>query len=114
MKKHAKHSSARAVAAAMALVAFIQVRATASPGDIFSIAAPNLSADQPKAAALNAGDASVSPQTGALTYTYPIRVPPGRHGMQPSLGLTYSSQAPIYGTVASGWSAVTPTKRERT
>ena len=92
----------------MALVAFVQVRATASPGDIFSIAAPNLSADQPKAAVLNAGDASVSTQTGALQYTYPIHVPPGRHGMQPSLGLTYSSQAPIYGTVAAGWSIPIP------
>ncbi|MEO8844988.1 MAG: toxin TcdB middle/N-terminal domain-containing protein [Kofleriaceae bacterium] len=92
----------------MALVAFVQVRATASPGDIFSIAAPSLAADQPKAAALNAGDASVSTQTGALQYTYPIHVPPGRHGMQPSLGLTYSSQAPIYGTVAAGWSIAIP------
>ena len=100
--------SVRALALGMAMVTFVQLRAGAAPGDIFSIAAPNLSAEQPKAAALNPGDASVSTQTGALQYTYPIHVPPGRHGMQPSLGLTYSSQAPIYGTVAAGWSIPIP------
>jgi RHS repeat-associated protein len=46
----------------------------------------------------------VSTQTGALQYSYRIKVPPGRNGVAPSLALTYSSQAPIYGGIAAGWS----------
>src|SRR6201999_1660798 len=41
-------------------------------------------------------------------FSYPIKVPPGRHGMQPALSLSYSSQAPIYGGVAAGWQLPIP------
>jgi hypothetical protein len=68
------------------------------------MAAPAIGSDPPKAADVRTGDASVSTQTGALQYSYPIKVPPGRHGVAPSLALTYSSQAPTYGGIAAGWS----------
>ncbi|MFT3697710.1 MAG: RHS repeat-associated core domain-containing protein [Kofleriaceae bacterium] len=82
--------------------------AYASPGDIFEMAAPVAGAEQPKAAEIHDGDVSVSSQTGALTFSYPITVPPGRNNMRPSIALNYSSQSPIYGGVAAGWSLSIP------
>jgi RHS repeat-associated protein len=82
--------------------------AYSSPGDIFSIPAPAIGADPPKAAELKAGDATVSTQTGAMQYSYSIAGPPGRNGMAPSLALSYSSQGPTYGGVAAGWSLPIP------
>lgn len=88
----------------ISLVATLRPRATqAAPGDIFQTAAPAISDSPPAAAGINDGDSGVSTSTGAFTYSYPIKVPPGRRGMQPSISLQYSSQAPIYGTLASGW-----------
>jgi RHS repeat-associated protein len=99
----------RAFAFAMALDLVAPSKAAiAAPADIFDIAAPVVGAEPPKAASIKAGDAAVSTQTGALTYGYPITVPPGRHGMAPSLSLAYSSQAPIYGGIAAGWSLSMP------
>jgi RHS repeat-associated protein len=86
--------------------------ATGSPSDIFQQPAPVLGSDPPKATALQAGDASVSSQTGALQFSYPISVAPGRNGMAPQLSLGYSSQAPIYGGLAAGWSLAIPEIRE--
>src|SRR5262245_6504138 len=95
---------ARAIAFAMALVIVIATRpARSAPADVFQIAAPVLGSDAPKASDIHAGDGTVSAQTGAMEYSYPITVPPGRNGMQPHLALTYSSQAPIYGGIAAGW-----------
>lgn len=88
--------------------------ARGAPGDIFSIPAPVVGSDPPKASDIADGDASVSTQTGALQYSYPIRVPPGRNGMVPQLALSYSSQAPIYGGIAAGWSLSIPEIREDT
>ncbi|MGJ0492828.1 toxin TcdB middle/N-terminal domain-containing protein [Methylobacter sp.] len=88
--------------------------ARSAPGDIFSIPAPVIGSDPPKASDIKDGDASVSTQTGALQYSYPIQVPPGRHGMVPHLALSYSSQAPIYGVIAAGWSLSIPEIREDT
>lgn len=43
--------------------------------------------------------------TGALTYTLPITVPPGRNGLQPDLKLQYNSQDTSHNSVfGAGWS----------
>ena len=101
--------SARALCAAMALVTFALLNtARGDPGDIFTTSAPVIGAEAPKAMPLAAGDASVSEQTGAFQYSYPIKAPPGRNGIKPNLALSYSSQAPIYGGIAAGWSLPIP------
>ena len=50
----------------------------------------------------------MSERTGAFSYQIPITVPPGRLGMSPSLGLSYSSDRPLVGGVAAGWSMGLP------
>lgn len=96
--------TARTLASALAVVTFWGTTALqADPADIFTVGAPAIGSAPPKAADVHNGDASVS-ATGALEFSYPIAVPPGRHGMQPGIALSYSSQGPIYGTLASGWS----------
>jgi len=98
----------RSLALGMALATVVSIRpAAGDPGDIFSVSAPTLTGDQPRAAALMDGDSSVATKTGAAQYAYPIEVAPGR-GIKPSLALSYSSQAPIYGTVAAGWALNLP------
>jgi RHS repeat-associated protein len=99
-----KLAGARGMAALMAMITVLRIApATGAPGDIFDNPAPVLATEPGKAASVADGDTTVATQTGALNYSYPIRVPPGRNGMAPHLSLTYSSQAPIYGGVASGW-----------
>src|SRR5687767_13604169 len=79
-----------------------------SPGDVLETAVPVLGGDVPKSRDLAVGDASVSTQTGALTYSFPLAVPPGRL-VEPSLALTYSSSAPVHGSsVGAGWSIAIP------
>ncbi|MEZ4398587.1 MAG: toxin TcdB middle/N-terminal domain-containing protein [Kofleriaceae bacterium] len=92
----------------MALVGVMTSPLFAMPGDITQVSAPSIGNDPPKAQALNDGDTSVSTQTGAFSYSYQIRVPPGRRGMAPQLALTYSSSAPVYGGVAAGWALDVP------
>ncbi|MBA3391791.1 MAG: hypothetical protein H0T89_04055 [Deltaproteobacteria bacterium] len=72
----------------------------AAPSELFTHSAPVLGSDAPKASDVKDGDASVATATGALQYSYPIQASPGRNGMAPRLALTYSSQAPTYGSVA--------------
>ncbi|MGE3543578.1 MAG: toxin TcdB middle/N-terminal domain-containing protein [Kofleriaceae bacterium] len=105
----------RGTAALLAVLSVVQIRpAHASPADIFQSPAPVIGSDPPKATDLKDGDSSVSTQTGAFQYSYPIVVPPGRNGMGPSLALSYSSQAPLYGGIAAGWSLSIPEIREDT
>lgn len=53
--------------------------------------------------------AGVGQSTGAMTYSYPFTIPPGRNGVQPSLSLNYSSddkrQDSLFGY---GWSMSLP------
>ena len=63
----------------------------ASPGAGVDLIAPP--------AASNTGDARLS---------YPLRLPPGRAGLQPSLSLTYSSSA-ANGWLGTGWDLSVPT-----
>ena len=96
------------VLAAVSIIAAV-TPSFGSPGDVFETAVPVLNGgDPPKVRDIKDGDASVSTQTGALQYSYPIEVPPGRLGIEPHLALSYSSQAPIYGGIAAGWSLSLP------
>lgn len=107
--KFASRVHPRTVAALTALAAMLRLTPVgAAPGDIFSASTPVSGADHTAASSVPSGDKAVASQTGAFEYSYPIHVPPGRNGMQPKLTLSYSSQAPIYGTVASGWSLKLP------
>ncbi len=112
-KRDSLRPAARGMAAFMVVVSVLQFRpATGAPGDIFAIPAPQIGADPPKATDIKDGDASVSTQTGALQYSYPIQVPPGRNGMAPELSISYSSQASTYGGLAAGWTLSVPTISE--
>ncbi len=52
--------------------------------------------------------------SGALLQEYPIRVPPGRNGLQPDLTLRYSSQAShVDGWIAQGWDITIPVIERR-
>jgi RHS repeat-associated protein len=82
--------------------------ASAGPADITISVAPALGTDAPAGAAIKGNNAAVSSQTGALQYSFPITVAPGRNGVQPNLALSYSSQAPIYGGIAAGWTLEMP------
>jgi len=78
-------SFVRAVAGLLAITTiFTGGRSMAAPADTFSSPAPVLGSDPPKAAELRDGEASVSTQTGAMTYSYPITVPPGRAAVRRS------------------------------
>lgn len=51
----------------------------------------------------------VNAQTGALTETIPLDIPPGRNGLQPNLALNYDSQNTDQGSeVGYGWSLSIP------
>ncbi len=102
--KTTRRASLSTQALAISLCALASV-SLGAPGDAFMTAAPVLGADPPKARAIGDGDATVSTQTGALQYSFPINgIPPGRQGMVPQLSLNYSSQGATYGGIASGWS----------
>jgi hypothetical protein len=66
---------------------------------------------RPEAWALEWRPPTVNEFTGAATYHYPLNIPPGRNGLQPQIGLSYSSaglrgaiKQVSHGAVASGWS----------
>lgn len=79
-----------------------------APGDVFSSPAPRVGGEPPQVRSIQAGDMSVASKTGAFEYSYPLTLPPGRLGMQPTLALSYSSQAQLYGGIAAGWSLGVP------
>jgi hypothetical protein len=81
----------------------------AAPADPFSGASPSFDAAPEEAVDYNEGDWGVADEQGAATYTFPIAVPPGRNDMAPQLALRYSSQAPLRGGIAAGWTLNLPT-----
>ncbi len=81
----------------------------AAPSDILEIPGNLAEGQAPEAIEISAGDGKVSGQTGSFGYSIPILAPPGRVGASPSLALIYSSQAPLYGGLAAGWTLNLPT-----
>lgn len=52
---------------------------------------------------MTAASLKAAGRSGSFSHTVPIVVPPGRNGMQPTLGLHYSTENPNYGELARGW-----------
>ncbi|OGZ13424.1 MAG: hypothetical protein A2942_01090 [Candidatus Lloydbacteria bacterium RIFCSPLOWO2_01_FULL_50_20] len=53
--------------------------------------------------------AGVGQSTGAMTYSYPLVIPPGRNGVQPNLSLNYSSDDKRPDSIFGyGWSMTLP------
>src|SRR5687767_5922853 len=73
---------------------------------------PAFDSPRPEAKPFEIGDYSVAAKNGAASYSFGISVPPGRLGMQPSIALSYSSQAPLRGGIAAGWSMDLPMIRK--
>jgi RHS repeat-associated protein len=92
----------------LVLAASIVTSGHAEPGDVLKLAVPIISEPPPQVRELRDGDATVATQTGALQYSFPIAVPPGRRGLQPRLALSYSSQGGTYGGIAAGWTLNVP------
>ncbi|WP_192879403.1 RHS repeat-associated core domain-containing protein [Microbulbifer sp. A4B17] len=82
--------------------------------DLGGMAAPNEVISYPLPIDENpviwSGDVSVS--GGALNYSFPIALPPGRNDVQPQLSIGYSSQAG-YGLLGQGWNIPTGGAVER-
>lgn len=90
------------------LVASLVRPGFSEPGSVLTSDVPIVGGESPKAREVKDGDATVSTQTGAFQYTYPIPLPPGRLGVAPNLALRYSSQGAVYGDVAAGWTLDLP------
>lgn len=100
--------SLRTVALLSLLFLLFATSASAAPADPFSGATETPAAAAQDGFDFNSSDWGVSQENGAVTYTYGIVVPPGRNGIQPALALRYSSQAPLRGGIAAGWSLDLP------
>jgi YD repeat-containing protein len=82
--------------------------AQAAPSDPFTGALPTKDQEAPDTTNYNVGDWGVSEQRGTAIHTYPIQVPPGRGNMAPQLALRYSSNSPLRGGIAAGWTLDLP------
>ncbi|MBM2620355.1 hypothetical protein JIG36_33075 [Actinoplanes sp. LDG1-06] len=71
------------------------VPATSASGVLLALAADDTSSQGSYSATSMSASSqwSVSPNTGAFTWSYPFRVPPVPGGLQPEVALSYSSQA---------------------
>lgn len=101
--------AAATLASLICVLALSASTSHAAPSDPFTGAAPTFDAPPAQMSEQhNMGDWGVSDQRGAATYTFPIPVPPGRKGMQPTLALRYSSRSSLRGGLAAGWSFELP------
>jgi hypothetical protein len=107
MSRQRRSRTARALALFLSFVIISPL--WAAPGDLTTVPDTFTEPKAPKGRDIAVEDATVSTQTGDLRYAYPITVPPGRMGMQPSLSLVYSSSAGQYGGIADGWTLPIPT-----
>lgn len=92
-------------------LAALAAGALAAPGDVFSAGSPGVELQGPAGVSTALSGHGVSEQTGAFSYRFPIVVPPGRQGMQPSLALSYDSNGPVRGGIASQWTLDVPDVR---
>jgi hypothetical protein len=104
----ASRLSLRTHAGILLLAASLVPPLWAAPADVMDSPAPLPGDPAPKTRDIKVEDATVSTQTGALEYSYPLTLPPGRGGAVPKVSLAYSSRAPIYGGIAQGWSLPIP------
>ncbi|MGE3674871.1 MAG: SpvB/TcaC N-terminal domain-containing protein, partial [Polyangiaceae bacterium] len=79
----------------------IAVSGHAAPGAVFSTSTPTATYSSGASPTSEEGD-SVS-DDGEAKFSYPLSLPAGRNGMQPSVSLSYSSRNPTRGGVAAGW-----------
>ena len=91
---------------------FVMGIARGESSDPMSDDLPAFDSPRPEAKPFEIGDYNVTAKSGAASYSFGISVPPGRLGMQPSLALTYSSQAPPRGGIAAGWALDLPMIRK--
>lgn len=54
------------------------------------------------------GSSGVDESTGAFTYSYPISLPKGLMGLEPSITLSYNSQATENSNIGFGWNMAIP------
>lgn len=99
----------RPLRAALALLLAGAVSAHGAAQDPFAAALPRRDTQLAEGAPSAAGEGSVSAAQGSASYRFPIEVPPGRADMQPALALAYSSNGPLRGGIAAGWSLDLPT-----
>lgn len=107
-KRRLRRASARTVASfvvlgvAAPLLSASPAQAEAQrPGNAAALLA---SGNEAPGATVLPGGAGQAGSSGDFSYAYPISVPPGRMGQQPSVALQYSSAGAVHGGVAAGWS----------
>ncbi len=77
----------------------------------FSLVLPAHAADQDSSPFIAKNSISIKPEeySGAFVYSYPLTIPPGRNGLQPSLSLSYNSgDTSIDGLAGYGWNLSVP------
>lgn len=72
------------------LLVLLARAATGAPSDPAASFTPDLSGPQLQPRGEEAGEFSISEQTGSPSYRYSLTVPPGRRGIEPRVALVYS------------------------